>query len=176
MKIGGRLEGGEAKDISSPIGCLLSFVVAGLLFVPLWAGVNFAFGTALDGPVGAFLMETPCQRLAHTTEPLSRYSFGGGWKRTAPSVCHFPSRTVHVTQTDGFTGREFVYLMTGLVGYAVCFAGSLVLTIYLVRRGQRFVEARLAGTRVRRTEPALPKQSPSPKRSRSRRRVRRTRP
>lgn len=171
MKVEGALEGDEAKETFSPIGCLLSFVVAGLLFVPLWAGVNFAFGTALDGPVGAFLMEAPCQRLAHTSEPLSRYSFGGGWKRTAPSVCHFQSRTVHVTQTDGFTGREFVYLMTGLVGYAVCFAGSLVLTVYLVRGGQRFVETRLRTAKVQRSEPSsLPKRSRAPRRSRRRRR------
>ena len=171
MKVGRAVEKDEAKETSTPIGCLLSFVVASLLFVPLWAGVNFAFGTALDGPVGAFLMEAPCQRLAHTTEPLSRYAVKGGWKRTAPSVCQFPSRTVSVTQTDGFTGREFVYLMMGLIGYFACFAGSLVFTIYLVRNGQRFVEARLGG--VRSAEPPAPKRSRAHRRSRSRKRSKR---
>lgn len=135
----------QARLPSTPLGCLLSFVVASLLFPPLWAGVNFAFGTALDGPIGVFLMEPPCQRLAQTTEPLSRYSFGGGWKRTAPSVCHFPSGKVHVVQRDGygFTGREFVYLAIGLVGYLACFLGAFLLTLFLVVRVPRFLKARL---------------------------------
>ena len=102
MKVRSALAGDEASQTSSPIGCLLSFVVASLLFVPLWAGVNFAFGTALDGPVGAFLMEAPCQRLAHTTEPLSRYTLG---KRKSSSVCHFASETIHVTP-EPLTGSD----------------------------------------------------------------------
>jgi len=173
MKVQETLEGDESKDTSTPLGCLLSFVVASLLFVPLWAGVNVAFGAALEGPIAVFLMEPPCQRLAHTSEPLSRYAVKGGWKRTAPSVCTFPSRTVAVTQSEGFTGREFVYLMSGLVGYFACFAGALVFTIYLVRGGQRFVEARLGRAKVQRGEPPPPKGSKAPRRSRSRRRSKR---
>lgn len=169
MKVGGTLETDEATETFRPLGCLLSFVVAGLLFVPLWAGVNVAFASVLEGPIAVFLMEPPCQRLAQTTEPLSGYAVKGGWKRTAPSVCHFASRTVHVTKSDGFAGREFVYLMTGLVGYFVCFAGALVLTIYLVLTGQRFVEARLGRAKAQRSgPPAPPKASRAPRRSRSR--------
>jgi len=163
-------EGAQAEPPWRPLGCVLSYVVGSLLFPPMWAGVNVAFGTALDGPIGASLMESPCQRLAQTTEPLSRYSFGGGWKRTAPSVCHFPSGTVHVVRRDGygFTGREFVYLAIGLVGYFACFVGSFLLTIFLVRSGRRFLEARLG--RGRGSEPPPPKPS---RRSRSRRRRKR---
>src|SRR5262245_23820304 len=66
----------------------LKSIVGLSLFVGLWAGINFVFGTALDGPIGAFLMEPPCQALADTTEPLERYSLGRG-RRAAASVCHF---------------------------------------------------------------------------------------
>ena len=107
-----------------------------LLFVPSWAGLNFAFGTALDGPIGAFVMETPCQRLARTTEPLSRYTLGGGKSRVSSSVCHFASGPVRVdgaTDGLGFTGRELAYLALGFVGYGACFAGAMALTVFLVR-------------------------------------------
>ena len=174
MKVRGTVESDDSKETFRPIGCLLSFVVASLLFVPLWAGVNVAFGTVLEGPIAVFLMEPPCQRLAQTTEPLSGYAVKGGWKRTAPSVCRFASRTVHVTKSEGFAGREFVYLMTGLIGYFVCFAGALVLTIYSVLSGQRFVEARLGRAKAQRSEPpAPPKAFRAPRRSRSRRRSKR---
>jgi hypothetical protein len=136
----GPLESDDAKPKASLVGILLSWVVGCLLFVPLWAGLNFAFGTALDGPIGAFVMEPSCQRLAHTAEPLSRYSLGTGRVRPSSSVCHFASGPVRVdgpTEGLGFTGREFVYLAIGLVGYAVCLAGALVLTAYLVRAGRR---------------------------------------
>lgn len=50
--------GDEAKE-TSLLGLAVSGLVGRLLFVPLWAGMNFAFGTALDGPIGALVMETP---------------------------------------------------------------------------------------------------------------------
>lgn len=132
----------------SPIWGLVRVVVMGLLFVPLWAGMNFAFGTALDGPVGAFVMETPCQRLVQRVggrpEPLSRYDLGKGTKgRSTPSVCHFASRSIRVGDSPadglGFTGREFVYLAIGFVGYAACFVGALVLAYVVVTTGWRFI-------------------------------------
>ena len=53
----------------------------------LWARVGARFGFDAgafslqafggDGPIGAFVMEAPCQRLARTTAPLSRYTLGG---------------------------------------------------------------------------------------------------
>jgi hypothetical protein len=119
----------------------LSWLVGSLLFVPLWAGLNFAFGTALDGPIGAFVMERPCQGLADTSEPLVRYSLGSGKGRLSSSVCHFASGSRRVdgpTEGLGFTGREFVYLMVGFVGYAVCFVGALLLAVLIVR-GVRFL-------------------------------------
>lgn len=124
-------------------GMLLSWVVGSLLFVPLWAGTNYAFGTALDGPIGAFVMATPCQRLIGTAEPLTRYTLGKGRGRASSSVCHFASGPIAVhdrpTEGLGFTGREFVYLAIGFAGYAVCFGGALVVTVYLVRGGRRLV-------------------------------------
>src|SRR5690606_32836135 len=107
----------EAPERPSPslIGCLAQGLIGVLLFVPLWAGLNFTFGTALDGPIGAVVMEMPCQRLAGTSEPLTRYTLAKG-KRASSSTCHFASGPVRVVgQTDGlgFTWREFVYLMTG---------------------------------------------------------------
>jgi hypothetical protein len=125
---------------STLIGLAVSWVVGCLLFVPVWAGLNFAFGTALDGPIGAFVMETPCQRLANTTEPLHHYKLSGGKSRVASSVCHFASGPVRVDgRTDGlgFAGRELLYLVSGFVGYAACFAGALVSTVWLVRLGRR---------------------------------------
>ena len=142
MKVQRPLEGDEAKPTSTLVGLVLSWLVGTLLFVPLWAGMNFAFGTALDGPIGAFVMEPPCQGLAGTTEPLSSYTLGTGRLRVSSSVCHFASGPISVTgPTDGlgFTGREFVYLMVGFVGYGVCLAGALVLTVFLVRAGRRVV-------------------------------------
>lgn len=88
-------------------------------------------------------METPCQRLVGTTEPLLRYKLGAGGKgrRLSSSVCHFASGPVGVDDRPieglGFRGREFVYLAIGFVGYAVCFAGALVLSFFLVRMGRR---------------------------------------
>jgi hypothetical protein len=130
---------GISRDL---LGLAFSCLVGSLLFVSLWAGMNFAFGTALDGPIGAFVMERPCQRLAGTTEPLSRYTLGRGGARLSSSVCHFASgpRRVADGRTDGlgFTGRELAYLVLGFVGYALCFAGALVLTVSIVRVGRRF--------------------------------------
>jgi hypothetical protein len=143
MKVAPPSAGDDAKPIWSVIGLLLSVVIGGVLFVVLWAGANFAFGTALDGPIGAYIMEPSCQRYARTSEPLVRYVLGtGGRNRVGTSVCHFASGPVPVNgPTDGlgFTGREFVYLVTGLAGYAVCFASALTATFYLVRAGRRGV-------------------------------------
>lgn len=118
------------------MGCL----VGSVSFVPLWAGLNFAFGTLLDGPIGAFIMEPPCQRLARTTEPLQRYALGRGKGRASSSICYFASGPVRVDgRTDGlgFTGREFLYLVTGFAGYAVCFVGAGALAVSVVRGGRR---------------------------------------
>jgi len=127
---------------SALVGCALSWLVGCVLFVSSWAGLNFAFGTALDGPIGAFVMEAPCQRLTGTTEPLSRYTLGKGKSRLASSVCHFASGSIRVAdrRTDGlgFTGRELAYLVIGFAGYAACLAGALALTIAVVRAGQRW--------------------------------------
>ncbi len=118
----------------------MSWVVGCLLFVPAWAGLNFAFGTALDGPIGAFVMEAPCQRLARTTEPLHHYKLSGGKSRVSSSVCYFASGPVRVdgpTDGLGFKGRELAYLLTGFAGYAACFFGALALTFWLVRTARR---------------------------------------
>lgn len=112
-----------------------------MLFVPLWAALNFAFGAALDGPIGGFVMEAPCQRLAGTHEPLSRYALGGKG-RYASSVCYFasgPVRVVGKTEGLGFAGRELAYLMLGFVGYAVCFVSALLLAVAVVRVGRRLL-------------------------------------
>jgi len=130
------------QPTSTLLGLAASWLVGCLLFVPLWAGMNFAFGTALDGPIGAFVMETPCQRLARTTEPLSRYTLAGGKSRVSGSVCHFasgPRRVDGPTDGLGFTGRELAYLVVGFVGYGACFAGALALTAFLVRGGRRLL-------------------------------------
>lgn len=124
----------------SLIALLVSWIAGTLLFIPLWALLNFAFGTALDGPIGAFILETPCQRLAGTTEPLSRYAIGTGRVRLASSVCHFASGPVRVdgpTDGLGFTERELAYLVLGFAGYAACFVGALVLAICVIRASRR---------------------------------------
>ena len=119
----------------------MSLLVGCLLFVPLWAGLNFVFGTALDGPIGAFVMESPCQRLVGTTEPLTRYTLGKGKSRLSSSVCHFASGPVRVadrpTEGLGITWREFVYLAVGLLGYAGCLVAALLLAVLLVNGGRR---------------------------------------
>ena len=137
----GPLEGDAAQRTLGLVGLVFACLVGSLLFVPLWAGMNFAFGTALDGPIGAFVMERPCQRLAGTTEPLTRYTLGHGKVRLSSSVCHFSSGPRRVadgrTEELGFKGRELAYLALGFVGYAMCFAGALVLTVSIVRVGRR---------------------------------------
>lgn len=144
MKLQEPFQGAEVKA-TSLIGLVVSGLLGCLLFVPLWAGLNFAFGTALDGPIGAFVMETPCQRLAGTSEPLSRYTLGAGGVRVSSSVCHFASGPIRVADrpTDGlgFTWRELAYLVLGFAGYALCFAGAMVLAVLLVRAGRRLLRA-----------------------------------
>ena len=155
MKAQSPLEVDESKPTSLLVGLVLSWLAGSLLFVPLWAGMNFAFGTTLDGPIGVFIMEPPCQRLAGTTEPLSRYTLGTGKVRLSSSVCHFASGPIRVDgRTDGlgFTGREFVYLVVGFVGYAVCLAGALVLATSMVRAGRRFVALALGRAKRGRRE------------------------
>ena len=136
------MAGDEKKPMATLLGLLLSWVVGSSLFVVSWAGLNFAFGTALDGPIGAVVMEAPCQRLAGTAEPLTRYALGAGKGRRSSSVCHFASGPVRVdgpTEGLGFTGRELAYLVIGFVGYAVCFVSALVLSFFVVGAGRRFV-------------------------------------
>jgi len=145
---------------STLVGLALRCLVGSLLFVPLWAGLNFAFGTALDGPIGAFVMEPPCQRLAHTNEPLKRYTLGTGRVRPSSSVCHFASGPIRVdgrTGGLGFAGRELVYIVVGFAGYAVCFAGALVLTVSLVRTGARLFALALGRAKLGRRERYSPK-------------------
>jgi len=139
VKVRRPLEGDEPKS-TTLLGLAVRGLAGCLLFVPLWAGMNYAFGTALDGPIGAFVMEPPCQRLARTTEPLRRYTLGGGKSRLSSSVCHFasgPRRVDGPTDGLGFTGRELAYLVIGFVGYGACLAGALALTMFLVRARSR---------------------------------------
>jgi len=134
------LNGDEPQSTSALLGLAARWLLGCVLFVPLWALMNYAFGAALDGPIGAFVMETPCQRLAGTTEPLRRYTLGGGRSRLSSSVCHFasgPRRVVGPTDGLGFTGRELAYLAAGFVGYGACLAAALVLTFMLARAGRR---------------------------------------
>lgn len=161
MKVDGPVHDEETRlPASTLVWLMLSWLVGVVLFVPLWAGLNFAFGTALDGPVGAFVMETPCQRLVGTTEPLLRYKLGtGGRARLSSSVCHFASESIrvddHAIEGLGFRGREFVYLTIGFVGYAVCLAGALMLTFFLVRTGRRGLSfARRSARRERLARPS----------------------
>ena len=126
---------------------LLGFLIGGVLFILLWAGLNFGFGTMLDGPIGAFIMEPPCQRLARTSERLTGYSpgkAGGGGRANSPSVCYFGARRVIVAgQTDGlgFTQREGLLIAGGLVGYSLCFIIALVGAVYLVALCRRLMPA-----------------------------------
>ena len=123
---------------------LLSLALGTILFVLLWAGLNFVFGTALDGPISAFIMARPCQRLDGTAERLTGYTLGKGGKgrRSTPSVCHFGPRSVTVTgriDALGFRWREFLLFVFGLGGYAVCFVSAGVSTYYVVHQGRRLL-------------------------------------
>ncbi len=148
-----RLEEYDAKPSSRLIGGLVSWLLGCVLFVLLWAVLNFGFGTALDGPIGVLIMETPCQRLSGTSEPLARYTLGKGKSRLSSSVCHFASGSIRVAdrRTDGlgFTGRELAYLATGFAGYALCFAGAMALAIFLVQQVRRLVAVGLGRHRNR---------------------------
>lgn len=174
MKVEDPLEGDEAMPPSTLVGLMLSLLVGSLLFVPLWAGMNYAFGTALDGPIGAFVMESPCQRLVGTTEPLTRYTLSSGGARVSSSVCHFASGPIRVddrpTEGLGFRGREFVYLAIGFAGYAVCLVGALVLTVLLVRTGRRFFAFAWGSADVARSAQPAPKRSKAVRRSKARQR------
>jgi hypothetical protein len=162
-----------AEDAELPgwamlVQVLLSFLVGGVLFVVLWAGLNFVFGTALDTAIGAFFMEQPCQRLAGTTERLTGYTPGRASRgtRSTPSVCHFGSRSVVVagpTDALGFPEREFQLIVIGLVGYALCFIGAGLATFYLIGQGWRLV-----GRLIRRTGRFRVERAPPPRRSRRR--------
>jgi len=115
-----------------------------MLFIVLWALLNSGFGTALDGPIAAFFMEKPCQRLDGTAERLTGYTLGGGSKgmRSTPAVCHFGPRSVTVggpIAALGFRWREFQVIVIGLVGYAVCFASAGVGTFALVLQSGRLI-------------------------------------
>lgn len=124
---------------------LLGLLIGGVLFILLWASLNFGFGTMLDGPIGAFIMEPPCQRLAQTSERLTGYSpgtAGSGGRANSPSVCYFGSRRVMVAgQTDGlgFTQREGLLIAGGLLGYLLCFIAALVGAAYLVALCRRLM-------------------------------------
>jgi hypothetical protein len=71
---------------------------------------------------------------------------GGGGRAISPSVCYFGSRRVIVAgQTDGlgFTQREGLLIVGGLVGYLLCFISALVGAVYLVGLGRRLVRGLL---------------------------------
>ena len=146
----------SSTDDAEPSGAillvqtLLRLLIGGMLFVVLWAFLNYGFGTALDGPIAAIIMETPCQRLDRSSERVTGYRLGtaGKGRASTPSVCYFgPRRVVVAGQTDalGFQWRELELIVLGLVGYAVCFVSAAVCTVYLVRRG-----GQLLGRLVRR--------------------------
>ena len=128
---------------------ILRLVVGGMLFVVLWAFLNYGFGTALDGPVAAVIMETPCQQLDRTSERLTGYRLGttGKGRSSTPSVCYFgPRRVVVGGRIDalGFQWRELELIVVGLVGYATCFVSAGVGAVYLILWGGRLI-GRLGG-------------------------------
>ncbi len=128
---------------------LVDLFIGGALFVLLWAGLNFGFGTLLEGPIGAFVMEQPCQRLARTEERLAGYAPGTAGSRgmaISPSVCYFDSRSVVVAgQIDnlGFTHREGLLILGGLAGYLLCFILAAFCAVYLVGLGRRLLRSLL---------------------------------
>ena len=126
------------------VQAILRLLIGGMLFVVLWACLSYGFGTALDGPIAALIMETPCQRLDRTSERLTSYRLGTGGKGRAstPSVCYFgPRRVVVAGRIDdlGFQWRELELIVVGLVGYAACFVSAGVGTVYLILWGGRLI-------------------------------------
>jgi hypothetical protein len=143
----------QGRPLATLLGLLASIVLGGVLFVGLWAGMNFAFGSALDGPIGALVMEAPCQRLANSSEPLVRYALGKGRGPLSSSVCHFASGPLLVegaTESHGFEVRELAYLLIGFAGYAVCLVAALASAFLLVRGARRLGRRILASVRVMR--------------------------
>ncbi len=69
MKVQGPLEGDEATSTWTLVGLLASGVLGCGLFVVLWAGLNFGFGSALDGPIGAFVVADHWTHLSASRPP-----------------------------------------------------------------------------------------------------------
>jgi hypothetical protein len=119
---------------------LLGLLTAGVIFVLLWAGLNWSWGTLIETTIAPAVFDEPCQRLTSGAERLTRYS-KRATSRTGRliqrAVCHFGERATPVneeTWSKEFEGRELgVFLVEGAGYFAIIF-GAILITVWLMIR------------------------------------------
>src|SRR5689334_23684876 len=109
--------GNETPGWLTLLKILIVLPVMGCIFVVIWACLNFAWGTALEKFITPAVFSEPCNRLAASTTPLTRYepretSRRGKLLRLAR--CNFGEQAVIVYEPvwdREFAGREFWLLL-----------------------------------------------------------------
>jgi hypothetical protein len=154
---------------------LLGFVTGGVIFVLLWAGLNWSWATVLETTIAPAVFEEPCQRLTGAADRLTRFS-KRSTSRTGRliqrAICHFGERATPVneaTWSKEFEAREFgVFLLEG-AGLFACIFGAILGTVALMIRAGRAWD-RLAARWIPTPappDPARPRRSPRAGRGRS---------
>lgn len=116
------------------------------VFVVIWAFLNFGWGTALEKFITPGVFSEPCQRLAATTTPLTRYAPRETSRRgrlISMARCHFGEQETIVYEPvweREFATREFWLLLViyGL-GLMACLIAALFCTFQLFFLGQRAI-------------------------------------
>jgi hypothetical protein len=147
---------------------LLGFLVGGVIFVLLWAGLNWSWGTLIETTIAPAVFDEPCQRLTSGAERLTRYS-KRATSRTGRliqrAVCHFGEQATPVneeTWSKEFEGRELgLFLVEGAVYFAIIF-GAILSTVWLMIRAGKAWDAAIVRLRPA-PAPAAPRPPPRPR-------------
>jgi hypothetical protein len=119
---------------------LLGLLAGGVIFVLLWAGLNWSWGTLIETTIAPAVFDEPCQRLTSGAERLTRYS-KRATSRTGRliqrAVCHFGERSTPVneeTWSREFQGRELGLFLVEGAGLFAIFFGAILGTVWLMIR------------------------------------------
>jgi len=128
----------QASAGFSVLKFLTVYALMFVLFCVIWACLNYTWGAIMDHWIAPAAFEKPCQLVAKTTEPLTRYEaqkLGRHGKLLKLARCHFSAREVIVYDpqwSQEFSTREFLLIVVlNIVGLLACIVGAFIITALL---------------------------------------------